>query len=364
MIHGTIQIPDTLRALDTANGTVAQFGIDKAYELIQKDADVHNALVNDELIPDLCETTEDREITYGAADDMTVEEIDEYGRPDTQKVGFAETLGLPLSSYGRSIGWTWDVMQVITPRELLMQYLAAQTADLKGIKVNILRRVFNPFDTLEYVDAKIDKRKLKLYAFYNADGMQVWPGPDGQDFDPDTHTHYTASTTLSASVIDALIGNVLEHGRAGKLELRIARVNESQIRALNGAGQFLPYDYSYVIPPTNEARARGELDPDNIEDRAIGMWGPAEVWVKPYQPSNYLWVLDKGVATQKPLKRRTRKGGAFANWGLRGKHRNEDFPLFADTLARDYGVGVGNRHMSAAHFVDGGGVYAQPTITG
>lgn len=361
--HGTVHIPDALRALDVKNGTVATFGVDKAYELIQKDMDVHNEIVNDELIPDLCVITDERETTYGVSGDMTVEEIDEYGRPDTQKTGFAETMGHPLSSFGRSIGWTWDVMQVMTPRELLMQYLAAQVADLKGIKVNILRRTYNPFNNLNYVDAKVDERKLKLYSFYNADGRQVWPGPNGQIFDGATHSHFTASATLNAPVVNSLIENVLEHGRTGKMELRIARVQEPLLRALNGAGEFLPYDYNYVIAPNTEARARGELDADNLEDRAIGMWGPVEVWVKPYQAANYLQVLDKGEGDMKPLAMRTRKDGAFSKWGFRGKHRTEAFPLFADTLARDYGIGVASPHMSAVHYI-GGATYVVPAILG
>lgn len=363
-MHGTLQVSDTLASLAQSNSpqTVAQFGVAETFALIDGDLQYHNTLVNGELIPDLCTRTDQREEVYGTREDMTVEEIDEYGRPDVQKTGFAALMGFPLSSYGRSVGWTWDYMQVASVSELAKQYTAMRTADLRGIKVNILRRFFNPTNNLNYRDAKLDRRNLKLYGFHNADGMQVYTGPNGETFDGTTHSHFTATLTLTAAAVQSVITNVLEHGRVGQLVLYINRTEEAGIRAMTNPGDFTPYIDARIRQSLTATFVEGQaLDLDNPADREIGTFGPAVVSVKPWVPSSYFSVIDKGDAMMKPLAYRTRPGGVFADFGLRAKHRNEDFPLYADTLARDYGIGVWHRHMAAAHMI-GSTTYAAPNI--
>ncbi len=360
---GTLQVSDSLGALRNANNTVAQYGIRAFYEQINRDLTQHNSLVRAELIPDLCKITDERETVYGVKDMMTVEEIDEYGRPDTQKAGLAEVLGLPLSSFGRSVGWTWDYMQVVSAGEMTNQYTAMRTADLKGIKVNILRRIFNPLNNLTYKDRKIDDRALSLYAFHNADSMSVYPGPNGESFVGSTHTHYSGTATLTAANVLADISNVMEHGVVGDLVLYINQAQESAIRGFTGSGEFVAFVDSRIVQPNTVTYAEGPLDLQNPNDRAIGIFGAATVSVKPWIPAGYYAVIDKGAGDMKPLAFRTRPGGVFADFGMRGRHRSEDFPLYADTLARDYGIGVANRHMVSVRRV-GNATYAAPSITG
>jgi hypothetical protein len=363
MPWGTITVSDTLRALAQSTAPVAQFGVQEAYALIERDLAYHNRLVRQELIPDLCVITEDREMVYGSRADMTVEEIDEFGRPDTQKVGAAAVLGFPLSSYGRSVGWTWDAMQVMPAQELAEQYQAMRNADLNGIRANITRRLFNPLNSLTYLDRKIDNRTLKLRAFTNADSEVVMTGPNGETFNAATHTHFNGTASLTAANVLADITNVIEHGTVGEVVLYINAAQEAAIRGFTGSGEFSPFVDMRIRQSTTTTFAQGDsLDVLSPGDRAIGIFGAATVWVKPWIPANYYAVIDKGAGPMKPLAFRTRPGGVLADFGFRGRYRSEDFPLYADTLARDYGIGVRQRHMVAVRKTDNA-TYSAPTIS-
>jgi len=349
MAWGTLQISDSLATLLNAEGrTVNEFGIAETWALVQKDLSYHNDLVNQQLIPSFCYRTDATEMVYGGQADMTVEEIDEYGRPDTQKNQFATTLGFKLSSYGRSVGWTWDLFQEIGAAEFAEQYVALRDADIKGIKYNIMQRFFDPTNNLTYQDVKIDNKQLRLRAFINADGEQVMTGPQSQTFDPTTHTHFMGTASFGAADVTALITNVLEHGRKGKLKLYINLAQDATIRTFTGPNQFSALVDSRIRQPLTASFANtGYLDLDTPEDRMIGIFGAAEVWVKPWVPAGYIACVDEGAGKMKPLVYRTRKNGALSDFGPRGKVRSEAFPLYAETMARDYGISVWQRHMVA-----------------
>jgi hypothetical protein len=370
MAWGTLQVADSLGVLRLQLvPTVATFGINDVFNIIDRDLAYHNDLVMNELIPTFCATTDQQQEVSGAMDSMTVEPIDEFGRPDTQKTMAALTLGFPLDSYGRSIGWTYDYMKITTPAEIAKQVDALKDADLKGIKYNIVSRIFNPFNNTTYVDRKINNRQYSTYAFYNADGMFVQPGPEMQPFDPATHTHFmtTASASLTAVSVDALITNVLEHGRVGKLVVQINRAQEQAIRNLSlsaGTGSFVPYVPLNIRQSLNAVYATdAALNQDTPEDREIGVWGPATIQVKPYIPQGYLNSVDTGNGAMKPLAYRTRPGGALSEFGLRGQSDPDDFPLFATTMARDYGIGVWQRQMVAALQITTNASYTAPVLT-
>ena len=364
MAWGTLQVSDSLAALaQAANRTVAEFGVREVYEIIREDMRLHNELVLRELIPDLCAITDQREGVYGSRDDMTVEEIDEFGRPDVQKVGAPAVMGFPLSSYGRSVQWTFDYMQTATVGELAEQYQAMRVADLKGIKFNIQTRMFTPTNNTTYLDRKLDNRNLTLRAFHNADSTQVWTGPNGETFDGSTHTHYTGIATLTGAAVTALITNVLEHGTTGELVLYINAAQEAAVRGFTASGEFTPYVDARIVQPQTATYAQGaNLDLMNPGDRPIGIFGAAQVWVKPWIPANYMAVIDKGMGNMKPLAFRTRPNGALADWGFRKRVDSESFPLYAETLARDYGIGVWHRHM-AAFLRTNNATYSAPTFS-
>ena len=95
-------------------------------------------------------------------------------------------------------------------------------------------------------------------------------------------------------------------------------------------------------------------------DRAIGIFGAAEVWVKPWMPANYLLVVDEGTGTMKPLAFRVQEDDAtLSEFSIRAE--DESYPLRARTMARDFGVAPANRHMAASLFV-GNTSYVAPVL--
>jgi hypothetical protein len=157
--------------------------------------------------------------------------------------------------------------------------------------------------------------------------------------------------------VTALINTVLEHYSAGEVRVYINRAQETAFRALTG---FTAYVDARLIPATTTVNARVNLDVANTYNRAIGIFGAAEVWVKPWVPSGYLFAFIPGAP--KPLCFRERRAGTG---DLVLAFEDEEYPLRARTLEAEYGIGVWQRTNGAALFVDAGaaGAYVTPTIT-
>jgi hypothetical protein len=122
---------------------------------------------------------------------------------------------------------------------------------------------------------------------------------------------------------------------------------------------FQAYFDNRVTVATTITRGDAALNPIALYNRAIGILDGAEVWTKPWIPTNYMFAyMNNGM---KPLVLRERANGTS---GLRIMADNEQFPLRANTMAREMGVGVWNRPNGAVlDCVTGGGTYTTPAIT-
>src|SRR5688572_23086404 len=92
MAFGTLNTLDTLAA---SQQTVAQYGEDNAFTAIQAALDAHNEIMNNTRSL-FIETTTDRQRRYGGPDNMSMDEVDEFGRGDAQKIAAGVTVGFPL----------------------------------------------------------------------------------------------------------------------------------------------------------------------------------------------------------------------------------------------------------------------------
>src|SRR6476469_8579681 len=116
---GTLSVLDTLAAIQ--NTTVAIYGVNNAYEAISMALDAHNRLVND-MLTDLVEITTDNLRSYGGGTSgRRMQELDEWGAPDTQKTTAGIDVGFPLRIYGDALGWTDTWMQAHSPADLAAQ---------------------------------------------------------------------------------------------------------------------------------------------------------------------------------------------------------------------------------------------------
>lgn len=356
--YGTLQVSDLLA---TTNQTVYQLGEDAAFGAIANDLIVHNKWFNDMTADFGLERTTDRVRRYGGNTSMQVEDLDEHADPDAQKIGEGIDIGFPLRRKGLNVQWTMDYFRRTPVNDFAAQFVAARDADLQGLIKSIKTAIFKPTNTLTYKDVLVDKVTLPVRAFLNADGAQIPDGPNAETFTPGSHTHYTARvSTLASSDVLSLISNVTEHGVDGKVMLYINSAQEATIRGFNAAGEFVAYVDARIVQPNTATYAGAvNLDVNRANDRAIGIFGAAEVWVKPWIPADYMVAIDTGAGRNRPMVLRVPTDAAFADFQVVSE--DESHPLRARRLAREYGVSPWQRQKVAVLFT-GGTSYTEPTF--
>lgn len=354
MMYGNLTVLDRLA---NANTTVTDYGEQEAFDTLQEVLVAHNEALEEMLEP-IAFVTTDRIFSYGTSSTMEMRRVDEFGAVDTQKSrNPGQNLGLPLYNHQLAIGWTRKALQNMATQTLAAQFVLANDADVANIHRELKRTLFSSTNNLTYVDRLVDGVTLEVRALLNADGQFPPLSPTGDSF-PSTHTHYTATTSLTAAAMTGLVENVREHGVSGQLVLFINRADETAFRALSG---FTPYVDSRIVQPSTATYAEGSLDLIDIDNRAIGIFGPAEVWVKPWVPATYQVCLDMGGA-DKPLAIRVRNGGFSTGPGaLTIAAEHDHFPLRAQWMEREFGMGIVNRERAAIHF-SGGASYTVPTF--
>ena len=352
---GTHTIADLL---DNAfsDTTVTEFGIDKLAEAIQADLDAHNARMQ-ELVSDLAMITEERSTIYGTNDAMSMHKADEFSRGPTQKISVGSKVEFPLDKNQAALGWTYDYFKRATVQDIAKQQVAVRKAHVTAV-INDVRSALFGSSNYTYVDRLRDSLSLGVKRLVNADSAAIPNGPNGEEFDASSHTHYLAAAALSNTNLLSLIDDVVEHGHGGSVKLYINRANESAVRALD---DFTAYLDPRIVPSTAADRARPTLDITRLDNRAIGLFGAAEVWVKPWVPANYYLAFDM-ADPRKPLAFRQSKVPAEQGLQLAGPRRLEAHPLMADYYESYFGVGVWTRTNGAVLFVDAGGVYTDPTF--
>jgi hypothetical protein len=350
MIYGTLS---TLDAIATSQATIAEIGEDRAFDAVTQALAAHNMLV-DEALRDLVDVTEDNLRRYGGVDDTDMEEVDQFGRSDAAKAAVGVTVGFPLRLYQRTLQWNRAYMEVTTGREFAAQVDAMLAADARNMHRQIRRAIFNSANNLTYTDALVNNVTLPLRALVNADSADMPLGPNGESFNSATHTHYLGTGSFVAANLDSLIDTVIEHYGAGQPVVEINQAQEATVRGFTG---FAAYVDMRVVQPSTATYAQGNLDVVNFNNRAIGVYRGAEIWVKSARiPANYLFAWLRGAPKPLALRRRNAARGA-----LRLVADNEAYPLRAQTREREFGVGVWNRTNGAVLYT-ANATYAVPSL--
>ncbi len=349
-VTGTYDISALLAA---RHQSAADFGLETIQEVLRADLEAHNAIVT-EMISEMCEVTTDRQRIYGTSARGEMVEVDEYGRAPTQRPLTGASVGFPLRLFQFAIGWTEKFMQTRTPADMAQAVLGAEAAHLRAIQREIKRAVFLS-SNYTFRDHLVDNVDLYVKRLINADDAEIPDGPNGETFDGSTHDHYNANDGLDATSLTGAVEDVIEHGHGNLVKLAINKASEAAVRALDGFNGYP--DPRLVLRATD---APGEtLDVSRLDNRAIGLFAGAEVWVKPWVPANYMFAWDAG-SPNKPLAYRQRASEALQ--GLRIAADIEDYALYAQYMEAEYGIGVWTRTNGAVLYV-GGGAYADPTIT-
>ncbi|OLD63744.1 MAG: hypothetical protein AUF65_01165 [Chloroflexi bacterium 13_1_20CM_50_12] len=330
MAYGTLQIFDTIGARRAAaNDYIHLYDERTLYEQLQVFLATHNRLI-DMMTADLVEPTQERYMTWGTNDTIDMIEGDEFSRPDAQKVTVNPVaMGFPLRIKQAAYGVTKLFMETKTLGDLEQVITAATDADIRDRLKTIRAALFNPVNNLTYKDRWVDGITLPIRALVNADGAYIRPDQFGNIFDPNTHTHFLGTSSFADTDLLALIATVVEHYPIGAVKVYINRANESTVRGFtSGTTKFYPYYDARLTPSVNQDAALGtNLDMLSIYDRAIGIFGASEVWIKPWVPANYVFAFNTGapnIAAQ-----------------------IEMYPLQAQFLEREYGIAVYERTNGA-----------------
>jgi hypothetical protein len=378
--YGTLTVSDSLQSLRIASGTVASFGEDRVWQAVNAAAVAHNRILADMLLP-FVESTVKRLGRYGGVDSIEMEEVDEVGIAQPQKVTASEYQGLPIRAYAAALQWTRDYFKVATTEEFAANVTAIFTGDIRRIVREIKRAIFYA-SSYNFTDRMIDKAVLPVKALANADGFSLPVGPNAENFNAFTHTHYLAATVAwnggatagqMTADVTALILTVVEHYDGGDAIVYANVAQEAAIRTMTG---FVPYVDSRIQQALTVNRSDTPLDIHSVYNRAIGVFYGAEVWIKPWVPSGYMFAYLSGKP--KPLRMRMRGTGPEGDQGkansimggqqgigsgdLELVYENEQYPLRARQWKREFGIAPWNRTNGAVLDCNHTS-YTTPTIT-
>ncbi len=350
---GTYDIPSLLRVTFQ---TVAEFGLDTLERVLQADLAAWNAMVT-EMVSELCEVTTDRQRIYGTSAAGEMQEVDEYGLASTQKAAPGATVGFPLRLFQYNVGWTAKYLQVATPADLAIQQQASEKAHWREIQRQIKKAIY-PSANYTFRDHLIDNVSLSVKRFLNADSAGIPDGPNGETFDGATHTHYSPIAALTAASLTAAINSVIEHGHGGNVKVAINKADETAVRALTGFVAYVDPRLAFSSIASTAGVPGTTLDISRLDNRAIGIFGGAEVWVKSWVLASYPFIWD-AADPSKPLAFRQRAQGSLQ--GLRIAFENADYPLYAKDMESEFGIAVWTRTNGLVHYT-AGGAYVDPVI--
>lgn len=335
--------------------SVNEFGENTVVEVLQRDLAAHNAIATD-MIATLAEPTTDTQDVYGTGSTSEMIEVDEFGRSETQKAATGSTVAFPLRLFQVGVGWTAKFMETATPADLAQAQLDTEKAHMKAIRRDIKRAIFGP-SNYTFNDFLINNVALPVKRLVNADSAGIPDAPDGSTFNAASHTHYDASASLTTTVVDNGITDLIEHGHGGRVMIAIHYSNATAFAALTGFVAAIP---QYVqVPAYNVTVPQARTDPGNQYNRLLGYYGAAEVWVKPWAIAGYMFIWD-AAAPGKPLKFRQRSATALQ--GLRIAAELPAYPLYARYYEAEFGFGVYTRTNGVVvQFTNG--TYQSPTIT-
>lgn len=356
MATGTYTVADLASITST---TAVEFGLEEIRATLARDFAAYNQAVN-EMVTELAEPTTDRERIYGASSSGEMYEADEYDRGVAVKGAAGSNVGFPLKKFVIDIGWTYDYMLQATPGQIANTVLDVQTRHQRAIRRELRKALFLSSNVTvrdRFVAPQID---LAVKRLVNADSAAIPNGPNGETFTAASHTHYDFldGASPTAAALTALLEDVVEHGHGSALRLYINRDAEAAVRLLTGFTAYV--DPDFILGTSSNQLAR-RLDTSRLDNRAIGKFGAAEVWVKPWIPSGYVFAFDAG-SPMKPLVYRQHPVAAIR--GLRIAATLNDYPLYADVMDSYFGFGVWNRTNGAVlYYASSASAYVDPTIT-
>lgn len=361
---GTYDIQTLLRVEDER---IADLDQEALRRTLERDLAIHNQVLLDQLGP-LFRTTTEREGASGEHSSVSaLHRVGEFGRAPSEVTTGVAKVGWPLLKHQKAVGWTADYLEVATTADFARSFVDARKSDVLRLSREITRALFISTN-YTFRDIFVDQVNLGVKRFLNADGDPIPTGPNGEEFDGATETHYFGAAAAwagstaqqKADDLQNLVLQLVEKGLASMPVIVINRAQETAVRGLTGTTpaftEFRDSRIDYVA--TDKPFQAG--DRTRADNRAIGLFDAAVVWTKPWCPAGYIFAYDSDVTERD-------KPGAFRQpeepqrQGFRMTPRQNWNPLQMEFIERYFGMGVGNRQNGVVLYTADTS-YVNPTI--
>jgi hypothetical protein len=333
---GTLSMADLLAVRFL---TAVKFGLDIIQAALERDRQIHVALMTD-MVKTYAQPSTDVHRLYGVGATIRGSKVDEFGRAHTQKNVTGSAVGFPLNRFQYATGWTADYLENKTPADLAETQLATETGNALDVRSELQAAIYGATN-YTFIDYLTNRFSIDVKRFVNADGADIPVGPNGETFDASTHTHYLAGAALTNTLAHNLVDTVVEHHQDGQPQIFINTADEAAWRGLT---DFKPYVDSRLTLGISASEPTARLNPFRTNNRPIGLFGAAEVWVKPWAIAGYAVCMDVSPAADKPLVLRVRTGDTIS---LKPAAQIVMFPLQAEYMNSEFGFGVWTRTNGA-----------------
>lgn len=320
---------------------------------------VNGGLVNHPFYGSLISVTSEMAIEYRDGGSGGMNERSEYTKPDARR---GTTLGhmLPLKSFDRGLGWTYDFLRKARPIQIESDIAAAMLDVEDNWQKRILTRFFSSAENL-IGTAGYD------VGFVCASSTLVYTPPafEGKSF-LSTHTHFDRQTDDSAGRIAALDAGAMhlkEHGILGPYTAIVPEVDSADFQALTN---FIKPNRGIQYVRTDSTAPNGQMAIDEMAYIGAVETKNGIVMLKttPRLPTNYLGMFKPfGIGDQRnPLAVRYSPDLGVGALLLRGEGFRQ-YPLENAVIMHEFGVGCGNRLNGYACYFAANGSYTDPTIS-
>lgn len=314
-------------------------------------------LVNDPLWAGLISLADQPTVEYRMGVSNGMNQHTEYGRPDAQRAAMEGHM-LPLLSWDRVLGWTWDYLRLARMSQIRADIADAIKDTRDRWRVQILTRLLQRGDD--------SGAKKGLGSSGLSAGFATTAASTGVDFTPpayggtsfaNTHEHYVpiAGGVFTAAVFIDAKDELREHGHEGPYEFMIGTADETTVRGLTG---FVPAPSAAAYMQYSSAANIAQLDPatDANGSYYIGVLNDFRIRVVRGVPQYYgVPYKSYGPRSQRnPLAIRLQKGqSALQVIAMQDPNAGNGLnPLQNLMLFTEFGVGVADRTAATPRYVN------------
>ncbi|MBZ0309063.1 MAG: hypothetical protein K8I82_23565 [Anaerolineae bacterium] len=318
----------------------------------------NDSLMNDPILGSFISLTTETAIEYRDGTTGSMEERTEHAKADIRR-GATTGHTLPLKSYDRALGWTFDFL-----RKARSAQLEADIADaLYAVRDNWERQLLKRFFSTAENGIGSSGYDVPLINGVSSSVDFTPPPYAGQTF-TSAHTHFDRkATTEQAAALNTGAKHLWEHGLFGPFN---AVIPFADIETYATLTKFVKPDrgIEYVATGSSAPYAQAALN----DERYIGLfesdYGLIRLWITPHLPTNYLGIYKPFGSRdpRNPLAVRYAKDLGPGAVLMRGEAFRQ-YPLEQAILIHEFGVGVGNRLNGYACYFAASGSYANPTIS-